>query len=62
MNIIGVFILEVDMTEEEYKEKLQDLLMKELCEKDLEKRKIIHKQIEELRSEYKKEIMKERRR
>ena len=50
------------MTEEEYKEKLQDFLMKELCEKDLEKRKIIHKQIEKLRSEYKKEIMKERRR
>lgn len=50
------------MTEEEYKEKLQDLLMKELSEKDVEKRKIIHKEIEELRRNYKKELVKERRR
>jgi len=60
MNIIGVFILEVDMPEEEYKEKLQDLLMKELCEKDLEKRKIIHKQFEELRRKYKKSLIEQR--
>ena len=48
------------MTEEEYKEKLKDLLMKELCEKDLEKRKEIHNKIEELRRKYKKSLIEQR--
>ena len=48
------------MAEEEYKEKLQDLLMKELSEKDVEKRKQIHKELAELRRKYKKSLFEQR--
>ena len=48
------------MTEEEYKEQLEKLMMDEINEKDLEKRKEIHKQIEELRRKYKKSLGEQR--
>lgn len=48
------------MTNKEYKEQLEKLMMDELNEKDLEKRKKIHKEIEELRSKYKKSLFEQR--
>ena len=48
------------MTKEEYREQLEKLMMDELNEKDLEKRKEIHKQIEELRTKYKKSLIEQR--
>ena len=48
------------MTKEEYREQEEKLLMEELNEKDLEKRKEIHKKIEELRGKYKKSLFEQR--
>ena len=48
------------MAEEEYKKKYEELLMNELNEKDVEKRKQIHKELEELRRKYKKSLVEQR--
>lgn len=48
------------MTKEEYREQEEKLLMDELNEKDLEKRKEIHNKIEELRRMYKKSLIEQR--
>ena len=48
------------MTKEEYREQEEKLLMDELNEKDLEKRKEIHNKIEELRRKYKKSLIEQR--
>lgn len=48
------------MTKEEYREQEEKLLMEELNEKDLEKRKEIHNKIEELRRMYKKSLIEQR--
>ncbi len=44
------------MTEEEYKEKYEHLMMDKLNEKDLEKRKKINELMEELKRKHKKEL------
>ena len=48
------------MTKEEYREQEEKLLMDELNEKDLEKRKEIHNKIEKLRRMYKKSLIEQR--
>ncbi|MBP3841660.1 MAG: hypothetical protein IK997_06060 [Bacilli bacterium] len=47
------------MTKEEFKEEYEQLMMEVLNEKDLEKRKILNQKLKELKSKYKKNMIKD---
>ncbi len=45
------------MTKEEFKKEYEKIMMEELTEKDVEKRKVIHQKFIQLKNEYKKSIV-----
>lgn len=48
------------MTKEEFKKEYEKIMMEELNEKDVEKRKLIHQKFIELKKEYKKSVVNDR--